>query len=489
MKHLLTIAVVAIFALSAIFVGCEKNDGIMSPSSSSKSANTVSFQKTTYPAVTVSSSGHPSYTWDYSIVAEVEWSGSTTTWTYTVTGTGNALSHTDINLGCALANVSSIGQGGASVSNDPGGCTNTGNVIKWNADGNTGTYSFTLNGAYNVGSSLFFVKAGNACQSVAVPGPGCDLLSLSGNVTKTDCDGNQTVSGLAFAGQTVTATQGSDVRTTETDADGNYSFSNLGGEWTVSVGDQSSTVDIGPDNGTANFSFDVRPNGSCAQVTGNLTITYCEGGASITDPIANATVTLGSATATTDPQGNYSFSNVSVGLALVMMGTTQVGSVDVTDASGSYDAGSYNDDQVPAAGCQVTCLDADGNGLCDDLEGCAFSQGYYFGGTFFDNKGNVKQSWPGGNTVTVAGWTYTMAEANAIWKMKGSKQAPFTQAVALIKSNLPATSTVALGNLQTIENFYTGKGKLSPTNMPTPTTAVANAAGAIGSWINIHHCP
>ena len=127
--------------------------------------------------------------------------------------------------------------------------------------------------------------------------------------------------------------------------------------------------------------------------------------------------------------------------------------------------------------------------------GCALSQGYWFA----TGNGNTEgHAWPAPATVTVGGKTYTEAEGKAIWNASSSQsdgKHGFTQVAALRLSVANGTLTGIPAALQAyvdlIDNFLSSKDKLTPANCGDAMyndSSVATAAGAIGDWIDEHHC-
>ncbi|MFM6976966.1 MAG: hypothetical protein ACKOW2_09000 [Sphingobacteriaceae bacterium] len=115
---------------------------------------------------------------------------------------------------------------------------------------------------------------------------------------------------------------------------------------------------------------------------------------------------------------------------------------------------------------------------------CSLSQGYYF----------AKPDLVWASTVTVGGYTYTQAEGKAIWNtsnkggIKDSK-AGFTQVTAIKLSSATISPSASVWvDVAIVENYLSGLGKLSPTNLPTGNLAAKEAAGRIGNWIDTHHC-
>lgn len=138
--------------------------------------------------------------------------------------------------------------------------------------------------------------------------------------------------------------------------------------------------------------------------------------------------------------------------------------------------------------CGILCFP--GLGCPDEVvEGCSFSQGYWFA------KPNLV--WPG--NLTLGGHTYTQAEGVAIWNSSnsggiGTAKKVFLQAAAikLSGSNVGATATV-WPYVQTIDNWLATLPKLTPANVKSFNNAAGAAdaraaADAIAAWIELHHC-
>jgi hypothetical protein len=126
------------------------------------------------------------------------------------------------------------------------------------------------------------------------------------------------------------------------------------------------------------------------------------------------------------------------------------------------------------------------------LEGCSFSQGYWFA------KPNLV--WPDVNgadagNVTIGGHFYTQAEGKAIWNtsnaggMADTKKA-FLQvaAIKLSADNVLPTASV-WADVQIIENWLSTLPKLTTSNLKNwKNKDAADAAGRIGNWIQLYHC-
>lgn len=423
---------------------------------------------------------------NYTVSSNVSWYGSSTTWTYTITADAAAknISHASF-FGfdnCFWTNLSA--DEGLALQKEPAATSCSGqdmNVIKYtpanSAEQRTLTFTWTFNKALAVNSSaaLLYVKAGTQCKSVAIPGPACDELKVSGIVTEKYCADSQT-SERPYAGISVTAAQGSDVRTATTDSNGEYVFSNLGGEWVISVaGADDQKVVLGPDNAVVSFLVDTRPNNSCAVIIGTAKVIECFQQSAVTKAYAGAVAACAEATCTSDTGGAFKFSNVSVTTHNVTVdGVTK--SVAVTAESGVFDAGEF-------------IVDKTNGGVCGKTEViCSLSQGYWFA------KPNAV--WPNG-VLTIGGKIYTQAEGKAIWNTSNSRgllnaKAAFTQAAAIKLSNVSPNASV-WADVQIIENYLASIAKLNPASLPAntktgPNAAAGAAAGRIGNWINNNHC-
>ncbi|KUG06114.1 hypothetical protein ASU33_01740 [Solirubrum puertoriconensis] len=128
----------------------------------------------------------------------VSYGNNTTTYTYSIRRTGpakaNGLSHWIVALpnGCTQAvTFKSVvaatldGKAYNSLAGSEGrgaGCTNAvgANILKFDnlpssvSDGAAHTFTFTLNGTYQVGNASSWVKFGNNCQQGQVQGPSCE---------------------------------------------------------------------------------------------------------------------------------------------------------------------------------------------------------------------------------------------------------------------------------------------------------------------------
>lgn len=430
--------------------------------------------------------GNGIQTSNYTIATSVSWYGSSTTWTYTITADASAKNISHVNFfgfdNCFWNNLSA--EEGLALQTEPSatGCFAADTqVIKYtpanDAEKRSLTFSWTFNSALAVNASAasIYVKAGTQCKAVSIPGPACDVLGVSGIVTEKYCVDSQTTE-RPYAGITVTAAQGSAVRTTTTDSNGAYSFSNLGGEWVISVaGADDQKVVLGPNNATASFLVDTRPNNSCAVIVGTAKVIECFEQSPVTKAYAGAVATCEHASCTSDTGGAFKFSNASVATHNVTVdGVTKT--VAVTAESGVFNVGEF-------------VVDKTNGGVCGKTEViCSLSQGYWFA------KPNAV--WPNG-TVTLGGKTYTQAEGKAIWNTanKGgllNAKAAFTQAAAIKLSNVKPSATV-WADVQIIENYLASIAKLNPLSLPANTKTGANAAagaaaGRIGNWINANHC-
>ena len=96
--------------------------------------------------------------------------------------------------------------------------------------------------------------------------------------------------------------------------------------------------------------------------------------------------------------------------------------------------------------------------------------------------------------VTIGGYDYTEAEGRAIEEVLNagglldSKKA-FKQVAAIkLSGSTVSISASVWADVAICENWLSGLGKLSPTNLPTGYSAASEAAGRIGDWINANHC-
>ena len=138
------------------------------------------------------------------------------------------------------------------------------------------------------------------------------------------------------------------------------------------------------------------------------------------------------------------------------------------------------------SGARMPCCTFTFNGVgCPQTEeGCSFSQGLYFGSP---------AAWPSA-TVTVAGFSYTETEGRDIWNvsnaggMKDSKKAFLQVAAIKLSAGTISPSSTVWADVAICETWLATLGKLSPANLPTGNSAVGEAAGRIGQWIEAHHC-
>lgn len=153
-------------------------------------------------------------------------------------------------------------------------------------------------------------------------------------------------------------------------------------------------------------------------------------------------------------------------------------------------------------GCGKICYPGFGCKEEGPLEGCAFSQGYWFA-----KPGVV---WPDVNgtdpgNVTIGGKYYTQAEGVAIWNTSNAKgisdaKKGFCQVAAILLSGDNVFSTASVWPyVATVQNWLSTKAKLSadglngtlkvqPKSAANTNTAAGTAAGSIGDWINTNHC-
>jgi len=426
--------------------------------------------------------------WSYNVTSKVSWTATTTTWTYTIVGVDGThvvknLSHVSL-AGfdeCFWNNLTT--EGVTLVDEGNTGCVEDKDtqVIKTPGTSPNMTLTFTFNKVLkvNLEAATMYVKSATSCLQIVVPGPACGTLGLSGNVKQNICVDNDSQENLNYEGVTVTATQGSDVRTTQTDAEGNYSFDNLGGSWeVVPAGGVAQVVEIGPDDGVANFVVENRPNGSCAMIIGHADKTDCLNQSETFGNYQGATVDGGDlGTTTTDENGNFAFYNVPVGSHSIAIGDVSHDiSVDVNE--GTYDAGIYS-------------FDFSGPICGGDYEtDCSLSQGYWFA--------NPKAVWPG--PVVIGGYSYSQEEGKAIWNTsnKGGlkkAKAAFLQAAAIKLSGSSVSPSASVwADVDIIDAYFASLGKkITPSTIPANSKTGDNfdageAAGRIGDWINENHC-
>jgi len=481
-----------------LLIGCSpfglETNNIQPNNLNVSSANTIdpttlnSTSNSQTQTVTVGTGGN-----EYYVTSTVTWYGSSTTWSYTITAASDAKNISHVSFlgldGCFLSDMTNLGSNPLTLTQEGNtGCVQdlTTPVYKSTDDANdrTKTFTFVFGRALAVDASaaMLFVKAGAVqsgagCNSITIPGPSCNELTINGKVEKKICLVDQTSVVLA-EGVTVTAQQGSQTITAVTGVDGTYSFSNLGGEWSVSVeGSDAQLVTAGPDNGNADFIFDARPNGSCAIIVGTAKIIDCFEQSSRTNPYIGVTASCEHSSCTTlAPDGSFKFLNATVSTHNITIDGV-IKSVVVSSENGTYDTGEI-------------IVDKTDGGVCGDTNVlCSLSQGYWFA------KPNAV--WPNG-TVTLGGKTYTQAEGKAIWNTPNSKgllnvKAAFTQAAAIKLSNVSPNASVWV-DVQIIETYLSSLNyKLTPTNLPSnsktgPNAAAGAAAGRIGNWINNNHC-
>jgi len=170
-----------------------------------------------------------------------------------------------------------------------------------------------------------------------------DLYSGGGNsnsdssapVSEYSISGSITLNGVALAGATVTLS-GASSATTTTDANGNYSFTGLSnGSYTITptltgynFSNTSDAVTINGASVTVSTEIATSSSSSTYSISGTVT----SGGA----PLSGVTITLSgtsSGTATTDTNGDYSFTGLADGSYTVtpsLAGYTFTSPIDVT---------------------------------------------------------------------------------------------------------------------------------------------------------------
>lgn len=145
------------------------------------------------------------------------------------------------------------------------------------------------------------------------------------------------------------------------------------------------------------------------------------------------------------------------------------------------------------SGSRLPCCTAtfEGVGCPQPDASCSLSQGYWFA--------NSNHTWPDVNgasygNVTIGGYDYTEAEGRAIAAVSNagglldSKKAFMQVAAIKLSGSTVSVSASVWADVAICESWLSGLGKLSPTNLPTGNTAVKDAAGRIGDWINLNHC-
>ncbi len=153
-------------------------------------------------------------------------------------------------------------------------------------------------------------------------------------------------------------------------------------------------------------------------------------------------------------------------------------------------------------GCGQICFPGFGCQENGPLEGCAFSQGYWFA-----KPGVV---WPDVNgadpgQVTIGGKYYTQAEGVAIWNtsnaggISDAKKGFLQTAAILLSGNQVFPTATVWPDVTIVQNWLAGKPKLSangaggtlrvqPRSAANSNAAAGNAGGRIGNWINANHC-
>lgn len=153
-------------------------------------------------------------------------------------------------------------------------------------------------------------------------------------------------------------------------------------------------------------------------------------------------------------------------------------------------------------GCGQICFPGFGCKAEGPLEGCAFSQGYWF------SKPGVV--WPDLNgadagVITIGGKFYTEAEGRAIWNTSNAggisdAKKGFCQVAAILLSDDDVFPTATVWpNVTIVQNWLSTKPKLSatgaggtlkvqPKTAANTNAAAGAAAGSIGNWINANHC-
>ena len=137
--------------------------------------------------------------------------------------------------------------------------------------------------------------------------------------------------------------------------------------------------------------------------------------------------------------------------------------------------------------------------MCVLPEICAMPVNYFFDSTINGTNipwGDVNGNGMANGHVTIGGYNYTETEGRAIYDspnpngQMGTAKKGF---VALATLKLSATNYAQdpslLASVNTVNLWLAGKGKLSPSNMPTNNVAVSAAADAILQWIAVYRCP
>lgn len=118
-------------------------------------------------------------------------------------------------------------------------------------------------------------------------------------------------------------------------------------------------------------------------------------------------------------------------------------------------------------------------------EGCSMSQGFWFA--------SPVSVWPE-TGIKVAGYSYTKAEAIAIWNTSNAGGIPdskkgFLQVATIYLSGATVYHAASVWtDVAIVEDWLSTLGKLSPTNLPTGNSVVGSAAGRIGDWVDENHC-
>jgi hypothetical protein len=558
-----SVLIIALLAVSLAYVGCQKDGSVNAPTASTTTTQPTGLHK--------AASGAPFWAAHIPlkmgnaevVIGEViVWNDLTTVYFTGVLDTPYVA--TDSHLGISTAPITT----------NPGGlCYNNGGNLEFEVPiasakmfsgcataalsfDQTYVFMYHLSVTGNGGGTALacgWAKSGSQFTS------SCtftvrSLYTISGSVTDSVCNGTQSAGqGIANDSITIAGTFGSEVDVT--DGNGGYASSLIpAGTWTASSAftGTSQSVTLGP-SATVNFYKDERPNGSCSAVTGTLLQTDCNGTTSVTHGLANQSVSMGgSFSATTDANGNYTFSNVPPGSYSVTWGSVVVGNAVVSSTSGPYSAGSYTNDNRPNSSCAAVTgsllykdcdhqsgapivgapvtlgswtvyTDANGNytfsnvpegsydlswgattiaaavsvpstdgsynagsyvdnrippGGCTVDYGCSYSQGYWFGGSWFNSKGTPTHLWPITGIITIrdksldqAGW-YSLFKG----KLSGSVKNSYTQPLAMLLSGSSVHDPAALAALNTA--LYS----TNPADIQAAVTFISN-------WIAAHDCP
>lgn len=158
--------------------------------------------------------------------------------------------------------------------------------------------------------------------------------------------------------------------------------------------------------------------------------------------------------------------------------------------AGNYTWSAGQDGYVKS-GAKTGCCTFQFDGIdCSTEKTCSLSQGFYFA--------KPGPTWPAPGTVIIGGITYLESEGRAIWntsnqKGKADAKAAFLQLAAIKLSGVDISGTEVGNAASIIESYFTGKPKLTPTNVNDESVFpsdkdVKEASGFIGDWIQENHC-